>query len=96
MSGEDTPALLPDRPPPDPPRMIEEIGAHGGPTFEYRGGKILCGRGSHVCQLRMPGHPLDGITMGVPGTITPLVDIWLDEGRLPPHIRAMRQERGGE
>ncbi len=37
----------------------------------------------------MPDHPLNGLTFGVVGTITPLVDIWLDEGRLPNHIRAV-------
>ena len=47
---------------------------------QHVGGQVLCG-------LKMPGHPLNGVTFGVPGTITPLVDIWLDEGRLPRHLR---------
>ena len=28
------------------------------------------------------------MTFGVAGTITPLVDLWLDEGRLPDYMRA--------
>jgi hypothetical protein len=35
----------------------------------------------------MRDHPLNGATFGVVGTVTPLVDIWLDERRLPRHIR---------
>jgi hypothetical protein len=37
----------------------------------------------------MPDHPLDGTTFGVPGTITPLVDAWVENGRLPGHMRAV-------
>ena len=29
------------------------------------------------------------MTFGVAGTIAPLIDIWLDEGRLPAHMRAI-------
>ena len=35
-----------------------------------------------------PGHSCGGLTFGVVGTITPLVDIWLDGGRLHAHVRA--------
>jgi hypothetical protein len=34
-------------------------------------------------------HPLTGMSFGVAGTITPLVDLWLDEGRLPTYMRAV-------
>jgi hypothetical protein len=34
------------------------------------------------------GSP-SGISFGVAGTITPLVDLWLEEGRLPNHMRPM-------
>ena len=34
------------------------------------------------CRLILDGHPLTGQTFGVAGTITPLVDLWLNEGRL--------------
>ena len=49
-------------------------------------------KGAHVCGLHMPGHPLDGCTFGVVGAITPLVDIWLDEGRLPNYMRAVPKD----
>jgi hypothetical protein len=46
-------------------------------------------KGGHVCGLFMEGHPLDGLTFGVVGTITPLVDGWVDAGRLPDFMRAV-------
>ena len=42
----------------------------------------------------MPGHPLDGMTFGVPGTITPLVDLWIRERRLPDHMRLVPKPEG--
>jgi hypothetical protein len=39
--------------------------------------------------LAMEGQPLNGTTMGVPGTLTPLIDPWLDEKRLPAHLRGV-------
>lgn len=44
--------------------------------------------GGHLCRLTLDGHPLTGTTFGVAGTITPLVDLWTDEGRLPSYMRA--------
>ena len=35
----------------------------------------------------MEGHPLHGHTFGAPGTVTKLVDRWVEEGRLPDHMR---------
>ena len=35
----------------------------------------------------MPEHPLHRLTGRVPGTITPLVDLWLDHGKLPAYMR---------
>jgi hypothetical protein len=46
-------------------------------------------QGGHVCGLFMADHPLNGQNFGVVGTITSLVDVWLDEGRLPEHLRAV-------
>ncbi len=37
----------------------------------------------------MECHPLDGMAFGVVGATTPLVDVGLDEGRLPAHMRAV-------
>jgi len=42
----------------------------------------------------MPGHPLDGHSFGVGGTVTPLVGLWVEEGRLPTHMRAVPKAGG--
>jgi hypothetical protein len=34
------------------------------------------------------------MTFGVPGTITPLVDRWIQDGRLPDHMRAVPKPGG--
>jgi len=73
------------------PHPIEQLAAEGpwdGPS--YRGAEIHCCPGGHVCGLVMRDHPLNGATFGVVGTITSLVDRWLDEGRLPRYIRHKR------
>jgi hypothetical protein len=44
--------------------------------------------GGHVCCLALDGHPLTNMSFGVADTITPLVDLWLDEGRLPDYMCA--------
>ena len=76
-----------------PPRpgleLTAEIRPWGGPVFSYRGARIQCAKGGHVCALFMEGHPLNGATFGVPGTITPLVDLWIRERRLPSYMRAV-------
>ena len=78
---------------PEPPTLPQPMqtaaqGPWGGPTYSYRGARIECMAGGHVCGLFMPQHPLHRSTFGVVGTITPLVDLWADEGRLPSHYRA--------
>jgi hypothetical protein len=77
--------------PPDPHQVVETAaqGPWGGPTYSYRGARIECLKGGHVCGLFLEGHPLTGQTFGVVGTITPLVDSWLDVGRLPSYRRAV-------
>jgi hypothetical protein len=77
--------------PPPPLEMVEATGPWGGPSHRYRGAEIRCLTGGHVCGLFMEGHPLDGRSFGVAGTITPLVDGWADHGRLPDHVRAVPQ-----
>jgi hypothetical protein len=37
----------------------------------------------------MEGDPCNGATFGVAGTVTPLVDLWVEEGRLPGYMRAV-------
>ncbi len=51
-------------------------------------------RRCHVCILLMPAHPLHGCTFGVVGTITPLVDLWVEERRLPDYMRAVPKAGG--
>ena len=66
-------------------------GPWGGPVYSYRGAELRCLPGGHVRGLLMDGHPLNGWTFGGPGTITPLVDRWLDTGQLPSYMRAVLQ-----
>ena len=42
----------------------------------------------------MPDHPLNGSTFGVPGTLTKLVDLWVEERRLPSYMRAVPKPGG--
>jgi len=54
-------------------------------VYRHRGAEIRCLKGGHVCGLLMPDHPLHGWTFGVVGTVTPLVDLWVEERRLPDY-----------
>jgi hypothetical protein len=83
MSGD----MFPEPPPLPQPVQTAAQGPWGGPTYSYRGARIECLPGGHVCALFMPEHPLHGLTFGVVGTITPLVDLWTDESRLPAYMR---------
>ena len=65
------------------PELTAAAGPWGGPTYAYRGAEIRCAKGGHVCGLLMEDHPLHGSTFGVVGTVTPLVDLWVEERRLP-------------
>ena len=71
------------------PELVTAEGPWGGPVYRHRGAEIRCNKGGHVCGLLMEGHLLDGNTFGVVGTITPLVDLWTDEGRLPRYMKAV-------
>jgi hypothetical protein len=66
-------------------KLVSAEGPWGGPTYSYRAAHIQCSKGGFVCSLFMNGHPLDRQSFGVAGTITPLVDVWLDDQRLPDH-----------
>ena len=78
-----------------PPAAVHQLdltaaeGPWGGPAYRYSGAEIRCLRGGNVCGLVMAEHPFDGSSFGVPGTITPLIDLWLDEKRLPAHVKAV-------
>ncbi len=73
------------------PELTAAEGPWGGPAYAYRGAEIRCAKGGHVCGLLMGGHPLHGHTFGAVGTlaVTPLVDLWVEERRLPDHMRAV-------
>jgi hypothetical protein len=62
-------------------------GPWGGPTYRYRDARIECLKGGHVCGMFMPDHPLSGNSFGAPGTITPLVDLWIERQLLPAYVR---------
>jgi hypothetical protein len=68
-------------------------GPWGGPTYAYRGARIECHKGAHVCGLFLEGHPLHRMSFGVPGTITPLVDLWVEKGELPGYMRVVSKAR---
>ena len=82
---------VPERPEPE---LIAETGPWGGPVYRYRGAEIRCLKGGHVCALLMEGHPLHGATFGVAGTVTPLVDLWVEERRLPNYMRVVPKPEG--
>ncbi|WP_090665272.1 hypothetical protein [Belnapia rosea] len=76
--------------------MLEQTAADGplsGPSYAYRGATIDCHKGGHVCRLMMPDHPLHGRGFGSVGTITPLVDLWVDERQLPKYMRVVPKVR---
>lgn len=82
--------LFPDPPAPaarPKPEQTAAEGPLGGRSYRYRGAAIDCQKGGHVCTLRMPDHPLHDRGFGSVGTVTTLVDLWLDERRLPNHMR---------
>ncbi len=87
----EAPAERPERP---FPTETAAAGPWGGPVYSYRGAEIRCLKGGHVCALLMEEHPLHGHTFGAVGTITPLVDLWVEERRLPGHMRAVPKPGG--
>jgi hypothetical protein len=58
-------------------------------AYRDRGAVIDCLKGGYVCRLATEAHPLHGFSFGVVGTITPLVDGWIDKGQLPHYMRAV-------
>ena len=85
-------ALVPDPPTPaarPKPEQMAVTGPLGGPSYAYRGAIIDCQPGGYVCVLKMPGHPLNDHRFGAVGTVTALVDLWLDDLQLPSYMRPM-------
>ena len=87
MSGADI-SMFPD--PPEPPHLVQTAteGPWGGSSYAYRSARIEGAPGGHVRGLFMPKHSLHGRNLGVVGTVTSLVDLWADAGRLPSYMRA--------
>jgi hypothetical protein len=56
--------LIPDQPQHEL-KIVKAEGPWGGSTYSYRGVRIECGKGDHVCSLFMAGHPMDGLNFGV-------------------------------
>ncbi len=71
------------------PELVAAEGPWGGPVYRYRGAEIRCAKGDHVCALLMEGHPFHGATFGTVGTVTLLVDLWIEGRLLPGHLCAM-------
>jgi hypothetical protein len=91
-------SMFPDLP--EPPQLVLTVaeGPWGGPSYSYRGARIECAPGGHVCGLFMPEHPLHGRNFGVAGTCTSLVDLWADTSQLPSYMRqgeGARHDRPG-
>jgi hypothetical protein len=84
-------SMFPD--PHEPPQLVQTAGEGpwGGPSYAYRGARIECAPGGHVCGLFMPEHPLHGRSFGVVGTVTSLVDLWANTGQLPSYMRQNRK-----
>ncbi len=75
-----------------PARPVPELtvaeGPSGGPVYRYRGALIQCAKGGHACVLLMEGHPFHGASFGAVGTVTLLVDLWIEGRLLPAYMRA--------
>jgi len=76
-------------PPNAQPELVAAEGPWGGLVYRHSGAEIRCAKGGHVCGLFMEGHLLHGQSFGMVGTSTPLVDLWVEERRLPVHMRAV-------
>jgi hypothetical protein len=71
------------------PQLTAAEGPSGSPVYRYRGAEIQCAKGDHACALLMEGHPFHGATFGAVGTVTLLVDLWIEGRLLPGHMRAV-------
>ncbi len=47
-----------------------------------------------VAVAQLEGQPPRGMAFGVVGTIAPLVDLWVEERRLPDHMRVAPKAGG--
>ena len=49
--------LFPDPPPRPEPELVAQTGPWGGPNYRYRGARIECYPGGHVCGCSWRGTP---------------------------------------
>ena len=84
----------PEAPAPPDLELVTAEGPWGGPVFAYRGARIQCAEGGHVCALFMEGHPFHGATFGAVGTARLLVDLWIKGRLLPGHMRTIPKPDG--
>ena len=81
-------ALIPDLPAPAArPERSAMVGPQGGPSYRYRGAIIHCRPDGQACTLLMPDNPFHRWGFGSVDVITPLIDLWLEEGRMPKYMR---------
>ena len=86
---------------PDPPTLVAcpkpeqtaGVGPLGGPSYKYRGATIDCQPGGYTCTLRMPDYPFHGWGLGSVDVITMLVDLWLEQKRMPKYMRVVPPAR---
>ena len=83
-----------DAPARSEPELVAAEGPSGGPVYHYRGAEIRCAQGDHVCALLMEEHPFHSATFGTVGTVTLLVDLWIEGRLLPSYIRAVPKPSG--
>lgn len=70
-----------DQPAPLDVHPLEEValeGPWGGPTYRYRGARVECLKGGHICGLFLNSHPLNGLPLGTVGMTASLMDRWLE------------------
>ena len=83
-------ANVPDPPPPaarTKPEQTAAVGPLGGPSYKYRGATIDCQPGGYACTLTLLGYPFHGWGLGCVDTVAVLVDLWVEQKRLPKHMR---------
>ncbi len=76
------------------PELTAAEGPWRGPTCACRGARIECLPSAHVCALFLEGHRPARTPFGVVRTVTPLVDLWVEERRLPGQTRAVPKADG--
>ncbi len=64
-------------------RLVEEVGAWGGPVYAYRGAQIWTNAAATEWQLWIDDHPLRGLSLRRLSRAIELADAWIDRRALP-------------